>query len=80
MSKPCPKPWKVAYDEAGARWQVRAQKRDSHQNKKLRTKLCAYPCECGSWHVGHDKYRGKQYGQQPTAAMVAEARRVRGLA
>lgn len=49
-------------DEAAAIRHLKDRKRHTHENKKIANKLNIYWCvECGAWHLGHNRWKGKQY-------------------
>ena len=49
-------------DEAAAIRHLKDRKRSTHENKKLANKLNIYWCwQCGAWHLGHNRLKGKQY-------------------
>lgn len=48
-------------DESSARAQLRQLRSVSGENRKRLNKLGVYHCACGFWHVGHNRFKGKQY-------------------
>lgn len=50
--------------EAEGRGQLKVLKASSRENKKQIARLSVYPCsDCGGWHIGHSRYRGKYYAK-----------------
>lgn len=52
------------YTIAAAERHLKQRKETSGENKKLLNKLGVYfHIECGAFHIGHNKLKGKQYAK-----------------